>query len=196
MNRACLSKLVVLWLAFGIFVQRGSAQISDQTDLLAHDINGYALDMTVSQVEAIAHRPLESLGGGQYRLSFRGQAYDFGFSALGRLFRIDYQEGLGNFIPDEAYGRSLGRKLTEKFGPPHSNELPTGPVSWRYLEPYRGIGGQILQRDTLSLSVWMVGGWRQPIVLNMKLMDFRIMRRDIALANAAPRSHAEQATKF
>jgi hypothetical protein len=98
---------------------------------MAHDINGFALNMTVKEVQAKAGQPLKPSGGGQFDVTLGGKSYNFGFSALGKLFRIDDEENLGNFVPDEAYGRSLMRKLTEKFGPPESSNLPGGAAFWQ-----------------------------------------------------------------
>ena len=64
------------------------------------------------------------------------------------------------------------------------------------LEQYRDTGGLVLNRFTVSLSAMLMGGSGQPISLNMKLMDFRIMRSDLARANAGPRSRTEESTKF
>jgi hypothetical protein len=125
-----------------------------------------------------------------------GIKYDFGFSILGHLFRIDSDQNLGNFIPDQAYADTLAKKMTAKFGPPKYNGLPSAPLAWGFVEPYRQADGSIMTRDTLSLSALLLGGYGQPITLHLKLMDFRIMRRDLAEANAAPRSRAEDKTKF
>jgi hypothetical protein len=165
-------------------------------DLLARNINGYSLDMTVQQVQAVAHESLRSIGAGQYLVTANGIDYDFGFSVLGHLYRIDSKQILGRFIPDEAFARILTKKLSDKFGPPQTNQLPGGPAFWQYVEPYREAGGPVSNRITVSLSALLLGGSGQPISLNMKLMDFRIMRRDLARANAGPRSNAEDNTRF
>jgi hypothetical protein len=183
----------------GILSGRGIAQSipASQHNLLAHDINGFALDMTVEQVRAVAHRPLELIGTGQAKVTVDGIQYDFGFSVLGRLFRIDSDQNLGNFIPDQAYADSLARKMSAKFGPPMDNQLPTGPLSWGGVsEKYQIAPGIVGTRETWSLSALLLGGYGQPITLHLKLMDFRIERRDLAKANAVPRSHAEDETKF
>lgn len=164
--------------------------------LLAHDINGFALDMTLQEVQAKAGKPLRHLSGGDFDVTLGDKSYDFGFSILGRLYRIDYEANLGNFIPDAAYGRNLARRLTEKYGPPQSSNLPGGAAFWQFTEQCRTPEGQVLTCETESLSVSLFGGWGSPMKLAMKLMDFRIMRRDIARANAGPRSKAEGATTF
>jgi hypothetical protein len=171
-------------------------QYRSSNDLRAHDINGFALDMTVQEVQAVAHHPLRSIGAGQYKVAVDNVDYDFGFSVLGHLYRIDLSQNLGNFVPDEHFARTLTEKLSRKFGPPQRNQLPGGPAAWEYFEQYRETGGPVINRTTVSLDAWIVGGWGQPILLNIKLMDFRIMRRDLAAANSGPRSHAEASTKF
>lgn len=164
--------------------------------LQAHDVNGFALDMSVQQVVAVAGRPLTPLGGGQFKVSVNGIDYDFGFSARGHLFRIDSKQQLGRFIPDAQFTAILTEKLSKKYGPPQHNQLPGGPAFWQYLEAYTTTGGQTLNRETESLSAMLSGGYGVPISLEMKLMDFRIMRRDIAKLNATPRSKAEGDIKF
>lgn len=170
-------------------------QINRQ-ELLARDINGFALDMTIPQVQALARQQLRSLGRGQFKVTTGGIEYDFGFSVLGHLYRIDSKQILGQFLPDAAFAQNLTRKLTAKFGPPLYNQLPDGPASWEYLEQYRDINGTILSRVTVSLSALLLDDPSEGVSLNMKLMDFRIMRRDISRANASPRSRAEDQTSF
>lgn len=165
-------------------------------DLLAHDINGFALDMTLEQVREVAHRPLELIGGDQAKVTVDGIKYDFGFSSLGHLFRIDSDQNLGYFITDQIYANTLTKKMTAKFGPAKNNGLPNAPLTWGYVEPFRDPNGSIMTRDTLSLSALLMGGYGQPITLHLKLMDFRILRRDLAKVNAVPRSRAEDNTKF
>jgi hypothetical protein len=169
---------------------------STRHDLLAHDINGFTLDMTVERVKAVADRPLHPIGGGQAKVTVDDIEYDLGFSVLGHLYRIDSEQNLGNFVPDQVYASSLAKKMSAKFGPPNSNQLPDGPLTWGFSERYREADGAVMNRDTVSLSAMLTGGYGQPIVLHLKLMDFRIMRRDLAKANAAPRSSAVNKTKF
>ena len=175
------------------FLNPGRAQ---DVGLRSHDINGFALSMTVQEVTTVAHQPLTPLGRGQYQVKVDGVDYDFGFSVLGHLFRIDSKQELGRFIPDGAFGATLTNKLSKKFGPPQTNQLPGGPAFWRFLEEYTDASGQRLNRETESLSAMLGGGYGQPVSLEMKLMDFRIMRRDLARANAAPKSRAQGDVKF
>jgi hypothetical protein len=180
----------------------GSAQTQAESrsqgkELLARDINGYELGMTVEQVTALAHKPLTPLGGGYFKLSADGVDYDFEFSILGHLFLVNSVQGLGYFIPDAAFSRSLTDKLSKKFGTPQGNQLPEGPVQWGWRENVRDHPNDPpYSRPTVELSALLLGGYGQPITLHMHLIDFRIMRRDIETANAKPRSKAETKTKF
>jgi hypothetical protein len=70
---------------------------STRHDLLVHDINGFALDMTVEQVKAVANRPLHPIGGGQAKSNSDGIEYDLGFSVLGHLYRIDSEQTLETY---------------------------------------------------------------------------------------------------
>jgi hypothetical protein len=165
-------------------------------DLSAHDINGFTLGMSVKEVEEHAGHPLQSRGGGDFAVSVEGIDYDFGFSVLGHLCRIDSKQPLGRFIPDAAFGKTLTEKLAAKYGPSQHNQLPDGPASWEFLEPYQIGPGLTGNRATLSLSAMLMSGYNQPVSLSLKLMDFRIMRHDAAIANSDPRSRAERATRF
>jgi hypothetical protein len=64
-----------------------------------------------------------------------------GFSVLGHLYRIDSEQNLGNFIPDQAYASSLVKKMSAKFGPPNSNQLPDGPLMWGFSERIEELTG-------------------------------------------------------
>jgi hypothetical protein len=164
--------------------------------LLARDIDGIQLDMTVQEVAALMPNGLEPLGRGQFRAKGAGVEYDFGFSALGHLFRIDSSRTLGRFIPDRSFGDTLKGKLTSKFGKPQADGLPVGPAFWEFAEFYTDARGLQFSRDTESLSAVLGGGFDEPIKLNMKLMDFRILRRDLTILNAAPETEASGRIQF
>ena len=164
--------------------------------LLARDINGLQLDMTVKEVEALPHDKWEDLGGGQVKATIAGVRYDLEFTPLGHLFRISSSQQLGRFAPDRAFGLDVARRLAAKYGPPHFNWLPTGTADWDYAEPYITINGAKLNRGTESLNVMIGGGFGAPVSLQMKLMDFRLLRRDTELLNAQPEAKAQSAVKF
>jgi hypothetical protein len=152
--------------------------------------------MSVKEVQEHAGHPLQSLGGGDFAVSVEGIDYGFGFSILGHLYRIDAKQPLGRFIPDATFGKRLTEKLAAKYGPPRENQLPNGPASWEFLEPYQIGPGLTANLTALSLSAMLMSGYNQPVSLNLKLMDFRIIRRDRAIANSNPESRAERATRF
>lgn len=164
--------------------------------LLSHDVNGVSLDMTVAQVTAAAGKELAALGRGQYEVDVNGIGYSFGFSALGHLYRIDSKQLLGHFIPDKAFALTLTKKLTNKYGPPQTNQLPDGPAMWGFVETYLNAYKLPVNRTTESLSVMLEAGYDRPVYLDIKLMDFRILRRDLERADTSPRSHAEGDMKF
>jgi hypothetical protein len=184
------------WAVFPNDACYGPKASTPEQQLAAHDINGFALGMSLKEVQEHAGHALQSLGRGDFSATVEGIDYDFGFSILGHLYRIDSKQPLGQFIPDAAFGRSLTEKLVAKYGQPHQNQLPDGPAFWEFLEPYQIGPGMTANRTTLSLSAMLMSGYNQAVTLNMKLMDFRIMRHDLAIANSGPRSKAEHATKF
>jgi hypothetical protein len=89
----------------------------------------------------------------------------------------------------------LTTKLTEKFGPPANNLLPGGPITW-------GLQGLVTDnngtypRELESLSAMLHGGYGVPIHLIMKMLDFRILWRDQATLNVAPRNKAAEDAKY
>jgi hypothetical protein len=152
--------------------------MAQQTGLLAHDLSGFTLDMTVDQVTAVAAKPLIRIAAGHYQVAVYGTDYDFGFTPLGHLYRIDSRQQLGLFTPDPAFAPTLTDRLIKKFGPPLSNQLITGPAIWMFEEPYTGAKGEKLTRETESLTVLVTGGKADPVAVEMQLVAPRILRRD------------------
>jgi hypothetical protein len=175
-------------LAIGLLGASANAGPAQENGLLAHDINGFALDMTVEQVTALANGPLTSAGGGQYQVSKEGIDYSFSFSALGHLYRIDSRQEIGSFTPDAAFASDLSDRLAKKFGPPQSNQLPQGPAAWMFQETYTGAKGEKLTRENESLIVLIAGGNGKPISVEFQLSAPRILRRDAQSPSAAPKS--------
>ena len=187
-RKRCMRTALGSCLAIGLlgaFASTGSAQ---ENGLLAHDINGFALDMTVEQVTALANVPLIPVGGGQYQGSKQGIDYDFSFSALGHLYRIDSRQELPDFTPDAAFASDLSDRLAKKFGPPQSNQLPQGPAAWMFLEAYTGAKGEELARESESLIVLVAGGNGKPVSVEFQLSSPRIQRRDAQSPIVAPKS--------
>jgi hypothetical protein len=162
----------------------------------ARDVNGIQLDMTPQQVTALAPNGLDSLGRGQYTATISGISYDFGFTPLGHLFRIDSHEPLGYFAADRNFGLSLSNKLAAKYGAPETNQLPDGPAFWDFAMPYTENNGTRHMVGTESLSAVLTVTNKGPVSLDMKLMDFRILRRDNALLNSAPEREAQSRVHF
>lgn len=152
--------------------------VGQQTGLLAHDLSGFALDMTVDQVAAVAGKPLAPIAAGHYQVTIYGTDYDFGFTPLGHHYRIDSRQQLGLFTPDPAFAPTLTERLTKKFGQPLSNQLIAGPAMWMFEEPYTGPKGEKLTRETEILTVLVTGGKGEPVAVEMQLVAPRILRRD------------------
>ena len=166
-------------LAVVFFISTAGVCLAQNNGLLAHDLNGFALDMTVAQVEAAANKPLVSLGGNQYQTNVEGIDYIFGFTALKHLYRIDSKQQLGSFDPDSAFAEMLTSRLEKKFGPPQLNQLPTGPAFWNFKENYADGSGHKASRETESLLVVLdSSGADKMVSVKMQLTDLRIQRRD------------------
>ncbi|MGA7674039.1 MAG: hypothetical protein WCA78_03215 [Rhizomicrobium sp.] len=131
--------------------------------LLAHDINGIRLDMTVQQVSEFFDAGLRPLGSGQFKAERDGTSYDFGFTPLGHLFRIDSSQTLSRFEPDVNIGLALTQKLVKKYGPPDTNQLPGGPAFWQFVEYYDNSGFRTA-RDTETLSAVFTTRYQAPSI--------------------------------
>ena len=172
------NRTLSLCLALGFFLAASAAVPAQENALLAHDINGFALDMTIGQVSVLAKTPLVALEGDQYGATIDGIDYDFRFSPLGHLYRIDSRQEIGVPALDDGFAADFTERLTKKFGPPQSNQLPTGPASWLFQEDYTDASGPKLKRETESLTVLVKSGNGQPVAILFKLTAARILRRD------------------
>jgi hypothetical protein len=152
--------------------------MGQQTGLLAHDLSGFTLDMTVDEVAAVAGKPLVTVGAGHYQITVYGTDYDFGFTPLGHLYRIDSRQKLALMTPDATFSPTLIERLIKKFGKPSSNQLLAGPAVWMFEEPYAGPKGEKLTRETESLTVLVTSGNSEPVTVEMQMVAPRILRRD------------------
>lgn len=164
------------------------------SNMRASDIGGFRLGEPIAEVRA--RTSLTPLGRGDFEAVADGVSYDFGFTPLGRLYRIGSTQPLGAFTPDRAFTVQLVNRLTEKYGPPLRNQLPDGEALWTFAESYVQPDGSPGRRFTESLEVMVGGGYGTPIELQMKLIDFRYIWADQAALNAGPAGAAEQALKF
>lgn len=172
LSARALACAVILWALFAY------SCVGQQTGLLAHDLSGFTLDMTTAEVAAVAGKPLTAVGAGHYQVTVLGIDYDFGFTPLGHLYRIDSRQQLGLFTPDPAFAPTLTERLIKKFGQPFSNQLIAGPAIWMFEEPYTGPKGEKLTREIESLTVLVTGAKGDPVVVEMQLVAPRILRRD------------------
>jgi hypothetical protein len=173
-------------LAIAVFLAAATAT-AQPTGLLAHDLSGFTLDMTVDQVASLANRALNTRGPGHYQVTIDNIDYDFGFSAKGHLYRIDSRQHFGPVTLDSAFAATLTDRLSKKFGPPQSNQLPTGPAVWMFQEPYTGANGEKQTRESESLVVLVAGGNGAPFSVEMQLIAPRIQRRDTENPPAPPK---------
>jgi hypothetical protein len=153
--------------------------------LRATDVNGIRLDMTLAEVNTLARDQLNSLGFNQYSATIDGVQYRFGFTPLLRLYEIHSSTPLGRFSPNDEFYRAVSAKLTAKYGPTR-----------HFWERWSPTPGEILLRQTQTVSVLLGGDLYGPRSLDIDLLDFRILRRDLAASNAGPQAKAEAAVKF
>jgi hypothetical protein len=151
----------------------------------ARDIGGFALDMPIRDASILS--PMENIGGGDYKTTKEGIDYDLGTTRLGHIYRVDSSQLLGKFVIDDVFLHSLAAKLTAKYGPP---ETATGETfNWSLIEPVKRAGGATLPFTTNWASAYVDDG-SEGVTLHVKLIDFRIMWRDDAQLNRAPRDKA------
>ena len=188
--------LLVMACTIGADAADASGMCPRATCLSARDINGIKLDMTRSEVAQRFPGGIKYIGSDQYEDEDGGISYNFGFSATGHLYRIDSSQNLGKFIPDRAFGLQLLHKLEAKYGPTENSMLPDGGAGWNFYAYCTTNLGTRITCQTESLNVMLAGGYGQPVELQMKLMDFRIMGRDEAKQNSSPKSQAERQMRF
>jgi hypothetical protein len=157
----------------------------------ARDIGGFALGMHIREAAKLSH--LEDIGNGQFETVRGGVKYDFSVTDAGRIYRIASSQTLGQFAVDNAFLRSVRDKLTAKFGSPR--EGSAGSFSWELIEAVPRVGGQTLPFATNWASA-RVGGYSDGVTIDMTMIDFRLLWRDEAAANKAPRSAAESRVSF
>jgi hypothetical protein len=182
MTKPCLAVLRTtgpsLCLALAVFLAASGSAPAQQAALLAHDLSGFTLDMTYAQVTLVATKPLTWVGTDQYQVTVDGIDYNFTFSAQGHLYRIDSRQVFGHITLDSNFVPTLIDRLTQKFGPPQSNQLLSGPAIWMFQESYTGPKGEKLTRESESLIVLVNASATEPVSVEIQLAAPRIQRRD------------------
>lgn len=175
--------------------ERPHASVEVPRGLKSTDVRGFHTGMTLQQVSARAR--LEPLGRGEFSAVQGDTKFDFGFTPLGRLYRIDSFQTLGSFAVDYPMTARLTQQLTAKFGPPDQNQLPGGPAAWSHYVPVVEANGTRSMRQAQTLSVMFQGvSGGGPVQLWIKLVDFPILWADQARMNSGPKSAADKALRF
>ena len=150
----------------------------------ARDIGGFELGMHIRDVNKIS--PVENLGNDDYKAVKDGISYDFGVTALGRVYRISSEQPLGRFQIDRKFIVSLTAKLVAKFGP--LNPRSAENYDWEIIENVRRTSGQVSAFKTNWASAYVSGGG-DGVTLYVKMLDFRYLWQDEANLNRAPRDN-------
>lgn len=161
---------------------------------LATDINGFQLGMSLAEINAIT--PLTPIGGGQFDATHEGITYNFEATPLGRIFRVQSSQELGNFRVDRNFLAGLQTRLTSKYG------RPIGPISegtdvffWELIEPVRNANGHRQNFKTMWMTAY-VSRNGPAASLEMTIIDFRILWTDEAAVNRSPSEEAEGRIRF
>jgi hypothetical protein len=133
----------------------------------------------------LADGQLNPIGFNGYKAVVDGVQYDFEFTSMGRLYEIESSRPLGRFSTNDEFYRSISAKLTAKYGPTRN-----------FFEQWSPQPGEVLLRETQRASALIGGNLYGPRSLDIQLVDFRILRRDLAASNAGPQAKAEAAAKF
>ena len=128
-----------------------------------------------------------------YQTTKDGVDYDLGLTRLGHVYRLTSSQRLGNFAIDDTFLQSLTAKLTAKYGPPI--EASAGLFRWSLIEPVKRTGGATLPFETNRAYANVEGG-PDGVTLKIDMIDYRIMWRDEAELNRAPRNAASRKFVF
>lgn len=168
-----------------------NSSISARSATKARDIGGFVLGMHIRDAEKLS--PMKRIDWDDYQTTKDGVDYDFELTKLGHVYRVDSSQRLGNFTIDDTFLRSLGAKLTAKYGQPI--EASGGVWHWSLIEPVKRTGGATLPFETNWASASADGG-PDGVTLKIKMIDFRIMWRDEAELNRVPRDKADANVKL
>lgn len=152
----------------------------------ARDIGGFALGMSIRDANKLS--PMEDIGNSGYRTKRDGIEYDFGVTQLGRIYRVQSSQFLGRFDIDAIFLRALAAKLAAKFGPVGDATKET--FGWELIEPIKRTNGAVLPFKTNWASAYVSSSYSDGVILEMKMIDFRIMWQDDVKLNRAPRDKA------
>jgi hypothetical protein len=134
--------------------------------------------------------PMENIGNDGFRTTRDGIDYDVEVTSLGRIYRVQSSQNLGQFGVDDTFLHQLAAKLTAKYGPPA--ETTGNTFGWSLIEAIKRTNGAVLPFTTNWASAYVSSG-SEGVTIEMKLIDFRIQWQDDAAVNRAPRDKAASA---
>lgn len=170
-----------------------AAQAPPRSATVARDIGGYSLGTPIADVQK--RMTLSQIARETYAGTDGDIAYEFGFTPMGRVFRIHAVQKLGQFIPDAKFVQTISGRLTDKFGPPASNTLPDGAMSWELIENVGPQNSRTLPFRTMWMDA-MLSHDAGDVTLNLTMLDFRLLWADQNSLNQTPRQQAEDEARF
>ena len=147
--------------------------------------------MTVAEAREIS--PMTFIGGDQFETVADGIEYNFGVTPVGRIYRVQSTQRLGQFQVDRSFLETLRSQLSAKYGEPDSAIGDT--FHWELIEPVTHRDGQRLQFRTMWMSAY-IGHQDRDASLEMTLIDFRILWHDQDTAGLPNRQEAESRIRF
>ncbi len=119
--------------------------------------------------------------------------FNFEVTPLGRIYRIQSSQQLGQFALDDAFRSTLANKLSAKYGVPARTTASV--YEWELIEQVRTPEGEANPFRTMWMTAMVMdnGGAKS---LEMTLLDFRVLWTDEDKVNKPGRAAAESKVKF
>lgn len=165
----------------------------EKSATIARDVNGFELGMSYAEISKISK--LEYLGGDAYQTFHDGIKYVFGLTKLGRIFRIESSQNLGPFNPDEEFYNSVALRLMTKYGKTTRGLTASAPLGWGIVEKVSDTVSGIRNFATNHASA-SVTPTTEGVVLNIFMLDHRIVWQDQYKLNCEPTRKGEAKVKF
>lgn len=158
----------------------------------ARDINGFVLGAPMK--EAAKRLKISFVQGELVQASAGDFAYDFGVCPSGRIYRIESRQSLGRFIVDKRFTDQLGAKLVAKYGIADGGDPDN--LGWHLIEPVRYTDGKVHLFKTNWASAIVTNYGDEGVMLELKMLDFRVCWAGKVERNVVPRDRASNRVKF
>jgi hypothetical protein len=195
-----MKRTAVLGIFLGLMASPASAACQngnnfpiEKSATIVRDVNGFELGMSYAEISKISK--LEYLGGHTYETVHGGINYVFGLTELGRIFRIESSQNLGSFDPDEEFYNAVALRLMTKYGKTTRGLTASAPLGWGIVEKVSNTVSGIRNFATNHAGA-SVTPTTEGVVLNIFMLDHRIVWQDQYKLNCEPTRKGEAKVKF